>query len=111
MTRRPTASSPSVRSTRHGLRAEVMSSPVLIDEELAEFLQSGISMHAASAASGNIPQVTRAAGCRVSSDRRTVTVYMVESQARELLADVRANGRVAVAFTKPKTHRTVQLKG
>ena len=83
----------------------------LIDEELAAFLQSGISMHAASAGSGNLPQVTRAAGCRISPDRRTVTVYLVESQARALLEDVRTNGAIAVAFTRPKTLRTVQLKG
>ena len=83
----------------------------LIDEEVATFLQSGIAMHAASAGPGNVPQVTRVAGCRVAPDRRTVTVYMVESQARALLDDVRANGAIAVVFTKPRSHRTVQLKG
>jgi hypothetical protein len=83
----------------------------LIDEELAGFLQSGISMHAASVGPGNVPEITRVAGCRIAPDRRTVTIYLVESQGRALLEHVRASGRIAVAFTRPKTHRTVQLKG
>lgn len=83
----------------------------LIDDELAEFLQSGISMHAAAVGPGNVPQITRAAGCRIAPDRRSVTVYLVESQGRELLGQIRANGTVAVAFTKPRSARTVQLKG
>lgn len=83
----------------------------LIDEELAAFLESGISMHAGSVGPGNVPQIARAAGVRVAPDRRSVTIYLVESQARDLLEDVRANGAIAVAFTKPKSHRTVQLKG
>jgi hypothetical protein len=83
----------------------------LIDEEVAAFLQSGISMHAAGVAPGNIPEITRVAGCRITPDRRTVTVYLVSSQGRKLLEEVRASGSIAVAFTKPRTHRTVQLKG
>jgi hypothetical protein len=83
----------------------------LIDEELAAFLQSGISMHAGSVGPGNVPQLARAAGCRVTPDGRSVTVFLVESQARELLAQLRANGAIAVTFTRPKSHRTVQLKG
>jgi aconitase B len=88
-----------------------MSEAPLIDEEVAAFLQSGISMHAASVAPGNVPALTRVAGCRVAPDRRTVTVYLVESQSRELLDDVRASGAIAAVFTKPGSHRTVQLKG
>lgn len=88
-----------------------MDAAPLVDEELAGFLQSGISMHAASVGPGNVAQIARAAGCRVAPDRRSVTVYLVESQARELLELVRANGNVAIALTKPKSHRTVQLKG
>src|SRR5690348_16283875 len=87
-----------------------MPAPPILDEELAEFLQSGVSMHAASV-SGLTPQITRAAGCRVSQDRRTVTIYVAESHSQALLADLGANGAIAVVFTRPLTHRAVQLKG
>ena len=88
-----------------------MDAAPLIDEELAAFLQSGIAMHAASVGPGNVAQLARAAGCRVAPDRRSVTIYLVESQGRELLEQLRADGAIAVVFTKPKSHRTVQLKG
>jgi hypothetical protein len=60
---------------------------------------------------GNVPEITRVAGCRVSPDRREVTIYLVEAQGRELLDHLAANPTIAVVFTKPSTHRTVQLKG
>ena len=83
----------------------------LIDDELAAFLQSGIALHVASVGPGNVASLTRAAGCRIAPDRRSVTIYLVESQGRVVLDQVRANGAVAVVFTKPRSHRTVQLKG
>ena len=88
-----------------------MDAAPLIDEELAAFLQSGIALHAAAVGPGNVAHLARAAGCRVAPDRRSVTIYLVESQASELLEQVRADGAIAVVFTKPKSHRTVQLKG
>ncbi len=88
-----------------------MDAAPLIDEELAAFLQSGISLHAASVGPGNAPHIARAAGCRIAPDRRSVTIYLVESQGRELIEQLRANGAIAVVFTKPTSHRTVQLKG
>ena len=83
----------------------------LIDPELAQFLQSGISMHAAAVGPGNVPELTRVAGCRIAPDRRSVTIYFVESQATALLSHVRTSRAIAVAFTKPRSHRTVQMKG
>jgi hypothetical protein len=83
----------------------------LIDEELAAFLQGGVSMHAASCAPGRAPGLARPLGCRVSADRRTVTVFLLASQAAPLLEDFRGNGRIAVVFSRPRSHRTVQLKG
>jgi hypothetical protein len=82
----------------------------LIDDELAAFLQSGISMHLATAA-GGLPQLTRGAGCRVSADRRSIAVIVARAHSAGVLADIEANGSVAAVFTRPRTHRTVQLKG
>jgi hypothetical protein len=82
----------------------------LIDPELAEFLQGGISMHIATAR-GGVPQLTRAGGVRVTPDRRRVTLFVIPSQSVGVLDDIAANGVVAAVFTKPRSHRTVQLKG
>ena len=82
----------------------------LIDSELAAFLQSGISMHIATAR-GGVPQITRAAGVRVAPDLRRVTLFVIPSQSVGVLDDIAASGVVAAVFTKPRSHRTVQLKG
>lgn len=87
-----------------------MAAATLIDAELAEFLQSGISMHLGTARAG-LPQVTRAAGCRVAPDRRRVTLFVIPVQSVGVLDDIAANGAVAAVFTRPRSHRTVQLKG
>ena len=87
-----------------------MSAGTLIDTELAAFLQSGISMHIATARDG-LPQITRAAGCRIATDRRRVTLFVIPSQSVGVLDDIAANGSLAAVFTKPRSHRTVQLKG
>jgi hypothetical protein len=84
--------------------------PVL-DAEHAAFIQSGVSILAASRDTGNVPRIARALGCRVSEDRRRVTVYLAAFQAAPLLAAIRAEGAIAVAFNLPSTHRAFQLKG
>jgi len=86
------------------------SAPVL-DEEHAAFIQSGISINAASSGPGNVPAVSRALGCRVSADRRRVTVFVATSRSAALLEAIAASRRIAVVFSQPSTHRTIQLKG
>ena len=91
----------------------VQASPALplLDEEHAAFIQGGVSINAASSGPGNLPAVSRALGCRVSADRRRVTVFLAVSRSATLLEAISASRRIAVAFSLPSTHRTIQLKG
>jgi hypothetical protein len=57
------------------------------------------------------PHVMRAVGCRLSADRRRVTLLMPQHSSREVLNDLRDNGQIAVVFSEPSTHHTLQLKG
>ena len=57
------------------------------------------------------PHLIRALGCRVQRRPLRVTVLVSADMASALLDDLRANDRVAVVFSEPSTHRTVQLKG
>ena len=82
----------------------------LLDEDNAAFVQSGVSIVAASRGEDLVPSIARVSGCRVSADRRAVSIYLPHSQALELVEDVRASGRIAVVFSRPSTHRTLQLK-
>ena len=53
----------------------------------------------------------RGCGCRVSRDRRRVTVLFDRTRSDHVLDDFVANGRIAVVFSQPSTHQTIQLKG
>jgi hypothetical protein len=58
-----------------------------------------------------VADAVRGCGCRVSRDRRQVTVLVESDRAISLLEDVAANGMIAVVFSQPSTHQTIQLKG
>lgn len=82
-----------------------------IDDEQAEFLTRGLSVCAASCSPARVPSVARALGCRLSADRRRITLMLSRRQAAALLADIEAGGRIAVTFVEPHTHRALQIKG
>jgi len=80
-----------------------------LDEPTSSFIQSGVSILAASSDSENLPTIVRAVGCRVSRDRRRVTLLVPPYEP--FLEAVRATSTIAVTFTRPSTHQTLQLKG
>jgi hypothetical protein len=83
----------------------------LIDAEHAAFLMRGVSISVGSCDAEALPSLTRAIGCRLSVDRSRLSVFVSAEQSRDVLGDIRASGRVAVVFTEPSTHRTIQVKG
>jgi hypothetical protein len=85
--------------------------PVLIGADHAAFMQGGVSVVVASRNFALVADVVRGCGCRVSRDRRRVTVLVEPGRASGLLEDIRSNGAIAVVFSEPSTHRTIQLKG
>lgn len=84
---------------------------IRLDPQDARFIQGGVSVVIASRNAGLVPDVVRGCGCRVSRDRRSVTVLIDRVRAEGLLADLDANGRIAAVFSRPSTHQTIQLKG
>ena len=83
----------------------------VVDAAQAAFMQGGVSISAASCGARPFPSVCRALACSVSEDRRLLTVVVARSCAQELLDDVGHSGRIAVVFSQPSTHRTIQVKG
>ena len=57
-----------------------------------------------------VPSVMRAVGSQVSAEGEHVTVYLNRSQSKQLLRNVATTDRLAVVFSEPSTHRTLQLK-
>jgi hypothetical protein len=85
--------------------------PILDAEHAAFVLLPGISMTAASRGARNLPEAGRVHGCRVAPDRSRVTVLLPADQYPGLIEALRASRAVAVVFSQPTTHRTIQLKG
>jgi hypothetical protein len=82
-----------------------------LEETHAEFIQGGVSVIVAARDAEHVAEAVRGCGCRVSRDRRRVIVLVDRVRAETLVADVTANGQIAVVFSQPSTHRTIQLKG
>lgn len=82
-----------------------------IDPELALFLTSHLSIHVAACDDPSQPTLVRAVGCKVSDDRRRIRILFPGSQATGLQRSIQTNGRIAVVFSDPVSHRTLQFKG
>ena len=78
---------------------------------VADFVQAGLSISISSRSERLVPSIAKGVGCRVSAARDRVTVMMFASRGEEVLRDLRRGAPIAVCFSRPSTHQTVQLKG
>jgi len=85
--------------------------PPLIGPEHAALIRRRVSIIVGSRDERNRPHVMRAVGCRLAEDLRRITVFMPPSSSAHVIADLRANGLIAVVFSEPSSNRTVQFKG
>lgn len=85
--------------------------PPLIGPEQVALIARRVSIIVGSRDAQRRPHVMRAVGCRLSADLRRVTVFMPAASSARVLADLRANGQIAVVFSEPSSHRTAQFKG
>lgn len=83
---------------------------VPLPPDLVAMMARGVSVIVASRDAGLRPNLMRAVGSRVEEDGRTITVYLSRRQSRQVMQDLAATGSIAVVFSEPSTHRTVQLK-
>ena len=88
-------------------------SPVTpIDDDLKRFLESGLVVLVATRNDALEPFVTRGWGVLVhDDDRLRVSVSVPRAASTRTLADLAANGRVAVSLGDQMTFRAVQIKG
>jgi hypothetical protein len=78
--------------------------------DLVAMMARGISVIVGSRDAALRPSIMRAVGSRVEADGRDITVYLSRPQSRQLVQDIAATGHIAVVFSEPSTHRTLQLK-
>jgi hypothetical protein len=89
----------------------MVAASVELNNELVDFLQSGVSILVATRDASFRPQCLRAMGAIVDHARSTFTLYLPEAVAGATLENLRENGQIAVTFSRPIDHRSVQLKG
>ncbi len=83
----------------------------MIDRDVVAFLDGRrVAVSISSRSEHCIPSVTRALGYRISADASEFAIF-VPRHAERVLADLRTTAQVAVVFTEPSTHRSVQVKG
>ncbi len=85
--------------------------PLVLDAEQTAFVCGDVSISAAACRRGGLPNLARGTGCRLDAERRALSVLFASGAAAALLEDVRCSGRIAVTFSEPPTHRTLQFKG
>ena len=75
-----------------------------------DFIESGVSIIAASHDTQNRPVLGHAAGCRAGDDGR-LTIFLSRAKYPFLLDAIRRSGAVAVSFNEPSTNKSIQVKG
>lgn len=83
----------------------------LLSDRLLGFLHSGVSISLAAASRDGRAHVTKVQGCRVSADRRRITVFASRAASLDVLRCFEETGQVAAVFSMPATDETYQIKG
>lgn len=83
---------------------------LLLGPDHAAWIGKGISAIVASRDAQRQPSLMRAVGADVGAQGERVTVYLNRLAARQVLADLEATGQIAVVFSEPSSHRTLQVK-
>ena len=88
-----------------------MAGQPLISDELASFLESGLSINVATRDDELQPDGAMGWAVRVHDDRARLTVFLYEKAARAMLRNLKTHPEVAVALDRPTSHRACQVKG
>jgi hypothetical protein len=94
-----------------GARGPSALDPGMLSPELVSFLESGVSILVATRDARLVPESTRAIGARVEAGGVELVVFLPDAISATTLANLRENGRVAVAFSRPHDNRSFQVKG
>ena len=84
---------------------------MLIDTELAAFMESAVMMILGTSDDALLPQIARAVGAIVEPARGRVDLVVSGWQWPDTIANVRRNGRLAATFARPSDYVSYQVKG
>ena len=83
----------------------------MISDEVASFLESGVSILVGTRDDRLVPEAVRGCGAAVCAGGTELLVLVPEATGAATVANLAANGRIAVTFSRPTDHRSLQIKG
>jgi len=86
-----------------------MAGPMQLPDEVLEFIQSGVSVIVGVVGANRRPEGGRALATRVVAGGIVRLMYPTEGNAA-ITASAQSAGAIAVTFSAPLSHRTIQLK-
>ncbi len=82
-----------------------------LTDEVAEFLEGGVSLTLGTRDAQRMPECTRLVGLRVDPGRARITCFAPVATSARAMQNLEDNGEAAVMASYPPTHRTLQVKG
>jgi hypothetical protein len=83
----------------------------LVSDELARFLESGLSITVGTRDGELQPDVVVAWAARVHDDRAHLILFVHKDAAKALLSNLKTHPEIAVNLDLPTSHRACQVKG
>jgi hypothetical protein len=84
---------------------------MVIDDDLAAFLESPVLIILGTSDDTMRPQIGRGVGAMVAVSESRVDLILSHRQWPVTVANVRANGRLAATFARPRDYVSYQVKG
>lgn len=81
----------------------------VLTTELGEFCQSGVSVVIAASTADGLPIAGRGKACRIMPDGR-MRIFLTEAINEPLFAAFDRGSPIAVTFSAPRNHRSIQVK-
>jgi len=84
---------------------------LVLTAELVEYMESGVSLLLGTRDAALRPASARAFGVEINAPSKTATVFVAVAGSQITLDNLRDNGQLALTFSRPADHRSLQVKG
>jgi hypothetical protein len=84
---------------------------LVLTAETVEYMESGVSLLLGTRDAALRPASARAFGVEINAPSNTATVFVAVAGSQITLANLRDNAQLALTFSRPIDHRSLQVKG
>jgi hypothetical protein len=84
---------------------------LVLTAELVDYMESGVSLLVGTRDTALRPASARGFGVEIDAPSSTATVFIAAAGSQVTLGNLRDNGQLALTFSRPIDHRSLQVKG